>query len=102
MTQFYIIEIRQYANVEYEHLVHYAYDENAQQAQLKAESRYHEILAAAAVSATACHAAILFTTEGFPLMHQCYKHTLLQPPVPAAEGDPEDGGAPAAESADEA
>lgn len=88
MTQFYIVEIQQYANGEFGHLVHYAYDENPQKAQLKAESKYYEVLAAAAVSNTASHSAILFSTEGFPLMHQCYKHSIVTDP-PDQESDPE-------------
>lgn len=75
MYQNYVVEIQQYANGEYGHIVHYAYDADAEQARLKAESKYYEVLAAAAVSNLPCHSAILFTTEGFPLMHQCYKHT---------------------------
>ena len=84
MTQFYIVEIQQYANGEYGHLVHYAFDQDADVARLKAESKYHEVLAAAAVSNTMSHAAILFSTEGFPLMNQCYKHTVTVE-TPAAE-----------------
>lgn len=74
MTQFYIVEIQQYANEEYGHLVHYAYDADPLKARLKGESKYHEVLAAAAVSELPSHAAILFTAEGFPVFHQCYKH----------------------------
>ena len=74
MTQFYIVEIQTYHNGEFGHLVHYAWDENPTTARLKAESKYHEVLAAAAVSDTAKHSAILFSTEGKPLMWQCYSH----------------------------
>ena len=81
MTQFYIVEIQQYANGEYGHLVHFAYDEDADKARLKAESKYHEVLAAAAVSETKSHAAILFSTDGFPIMNQCYKHEVSAPVV---------------------
>lgn len=42
--------------------------------QAAAESKYHSILAAAAVSDLPCHSAIIVSEEGFPLMHQCYKH----------------------------
>lgn len=42
--------------------------------QPQAESDYHAILAAAAVSEIPCHSAVLVSEEGFPLMHQCYKH----------------------------
>ena len=39
-----------------------------------AESKYHTVLAAAAVSALPCHAATLLTSEGFMLDTKCYKH----------------------------
>ena len=42
--------------------------------QAEAESKYHSVLAAAAVSELPCHSAVLVSEEGFPLMHQCYKH----------------------------
>lgn len=39
-----------------------------------AEAKYHTILAAAAASNLAKHAAIMFTEEGFPLKNECYIH----------------------------
>ena len=39
-----------------------------------AEAKYHTILAAAAVSNLAKHAAIMFSEEGFPLRNECYNH----------------------------
>lgn len=42
--------------------------------QAEAESKYHAILAAAAVSNLPVHSAVIVSEEGFPLMHQCYKH----------------------------
>ena len=74
MYQFYVVEIQQYANGEYGHLVHWAYDENADKARMKAEAKYHQVLAAAAVSELPSHAAIMFASDGFPLMHECYCH----------------------------
>lgn len=41
---------------------------------LEAESRYHTILAAAAISAVPVHSAVLLTDEGFLLASDCYKH----------------------------
>lgn len=41
----------------------------------EAESKYHSILAAAAVSEIPVHSAIIVSAEGFPVMHQCYKHS---------------------------
>ncbi len=40
----------------------------------EAESKYHAVLSAAAVSAVEKHAAIIVSDEGFPIMNQCYKH----------------------------
>jgi hypothetical protein len=40
----------------------------------EAESKYHTVLSAAAVSSVEKHAAILVSDEGFPLMNQCYIH----------------------------
>lgn len=74
MYQNYVVEIRKNAAGEYEHDVFWAYDEDADQAMLKAESKYHEVLSRAAVSTYAEHSAILFTSEGFPKDHKCYKH----------------------------
>lgn len=42
--------------------------------QAEAESKYHAVLAAAAVSKIPVHSAVIVSEEGFPLMHQCYKH----------------------------
>ena len=39
-----------------------------------AESKYHLILSAAAVSAIAEHAAVLMTSEGYVLETKCYTH----------------------------
>lgn len=74
ITQFYIVEIKQDAQGEYEHIVHWAWDTDPDIARQKAESTYHSVLAAAAVSDTMSHAAILFSTDGFPILNQCYKH----------------------------
>lgn len=79
MTQFYIVEIQKTHSGEYSHLVHWAFDENPDVARQKGESVYHSVLASAAISDTAEHSAIMFSTEGFPLMNQCYKHEPLEP-----------------------
>lgn len=78
MNQYYIIEIQQYANGEYGHQVHFAFDADASKARLKAESKYHEVLAAAAVSELQSHSATLLTADGRVVMNQCYKHALPQ------------------------
>ena len=84
MTQFYIIEIQQYQDGTYGDIKHFAYDEDHDKARLKAEGKYYEVLSAAAVSDLPCHAAILFSSEGFPIMNQCYKHD-VQPVEVGAE-----------------
>lgn len=40
----------------------------------QAESKYHAVLSAAAVSQIPVHSAVLVSEEGFPVKHQCYKH----------------------------
>ena len=40
----------------------------------QAESKYHAVLSAAAVSDIPIHSAILVSEEGFPVKNQCYKH----------------------------
>lgn len=86
MTQYYILEIQQYASGEYGHIVHYAFDEDPTKARLKAESKYHEVLAAAAVSELPSHAAVLIATNGNKVMNQCYLHPVVTPePEPEEE-----------------
>ena len=72
MTQFYIIEIQKNIQSEYSHLVHWAFDEDPTKARLKAESTYHTILAAAAVSDLPQHSASLLASDGRCIMYQCY------------------------------
>lgn len=91
MNQFYIIEIQQYVSGEFGHIVHFAYDENATKARLKAEAKYHEVLASAAVSELPQHSATLLTADGRAVMNQCYKHEVVQPePEPEPEVEPEE------------
>lgn len=81
MYQYYIIEIQQHANGEYGHLVHWAADADPDKARMKAESKYHEVLSAAAISNLPMHSAALLAADGFQVMHQCYRHEAQ----PAAE-----------------
>lgn len=39
-----------------------------------AESAYYTILAAAAISALPVHSAVLISEDGYPVMHNCFKH----------------------------
>lgn len=51
-----------------------------------AESKYHYVLAAAAVSAVENHAAVLLTEDGLALSHASYKHPVEpESPVEAEE-----------------
>ena len=74
MYQNYVVEIKQNHNDEFEHEVFWLWDEDAEKAMLKAKSKYHSILAEACLSDTKKHSAILFTSDGFPVMNQCYEH----------------------------
>ena len=55
----------------------------------EAESVYHGILAAAAISEVFCHAAVLMSEEGFPLRHECYRHGAPDP-EPEEPEEPEE------------
>lgn len=79
MMQYYIIEIQQNAAGEFGHIVHWAYDADPTKARLKAESKYHEVLAAAAISELPQHSASLLTSDGRCIMNQCYRHTIVAP-----------------------
>ena len=83
MYQYYVFEIQKYANGEFGHTVHWAAAENADRARMKAESKYHEVLAAAAISELPQHAAALLASDGAELMRQCYVH-------PGMFAEPED------------
>lgn len=89
MNQFYIIEIQQYINGEFGHIVHFAYDANPTKARLKAEAKYHEVLASAAVSELPQHSASLLTSDGRCLMNQCYRHEIEVPEEDEEETEPE-------------
>lgn len=52
-----------------------------------AESKFHTVLAAAAVSQLPCHGAVLVTQEGFLLMQGCYKHEPAPVVVEAGENE---------------
>ena len=40
----------------------------------EAQSRYHAILAAAAVSVLPCHAAVILRNDGMPIEYRSFKH----------------------------
>ena len=86
MTQFYILEIKQLPDGEFEHQIYYAWDEDPVQARLKAESRYHDILSAAAVSNNLTHGAVIIDSRCFPQLNYCYEH---RQPEPEGDGESE-------------
>ena len=49
----------------------------------EAESDYYIKLGYAAISSVDVHSVIMYTDEGFPIMHGCYKHG--NPEQPAEE-----------------
>ena len=55
-----------------------------------AESKYHTILAAAAVSSVAVHSAVLLNETGYHVKHESYNHL----PAPVNEPEPESGDEP--------
>lgn len=55
---------------------------NSYASQPQAESKYHTILAAAALSAVPVHAAVILTNDGRMVSFQSYDH---RPPDPEAE-----------------
>lgn len=88
MYQFYIVETQKYFDGSYGDIRHIAYDEDYEKARLKAESKYYEVLSAAAISALPAHGAILFDSDCNPIMHYCYHHPVA-PPEPEPEPEPE-------------
>lgn len=78
MTQYYIIELQTYVDGSYGDIKHVVWDEDPTKARLKAESKFYEVLSAAAVSELPVHAAIMFTSDGVPVTHQKYAHIIAQ------------------------
>ena len=74
MYQYYVVEIIKMQSGEFEHNVFWLYDADDKKAMLKGESKYHSILATAAVSEHPEHSAILFSSKGLPMASQCYEH----------------------------
>lgn len=65
---FIVIELQKDANGNVANVV------TAHETQAAAESKYHTVLAAAAISEVPMHAAALLSEEGFSIANQCYKH----------------------------
>lgn len=82
MKQYYIYEIKQLANGEFEDNRSWAYDEDDTKARLKGESAYYAKLSEAAVSTYAKHSVILVSDEAFPIMYKSFKHEVEPEPEP--------------------
>ena len=79
---FYIIEIQKYDDGSFGHLVHWADDTNKDKARMKGESKYYEVLAAAAISELPQHSVTLLNDEGVAIMNKCYTHGYVAPNFP--------------------
>lgn len=75
MFQYYVTEVRKTTTGDFEHQNYFVWDEDEQKARLKGEGKFHEVLATAATSVYAEHGAILFTSQCYPIKHECYVHT---------------------------
>lgn len=74
--QYYIFEVKRFANGELEHAVDWAYDEDPGTARLKGESKYHAKMSEAALSDTATHSVVLLGVEGQKILSGCYYHNV--------------------------
>ena len=91
MTQYYVIELQKYVDGSYGDIKHVVWDEDPTKARLKGESKFYEILSAAAVSELPIHAAIMFTSDGVPVMNQRYVHAIPQVEPESEEDTPVEG-----------
>lgn len=85
MTQYYIYELQQYADGTFGDIRHIAYDEDPKKARQKADSKFYEVLAAAAISDLPVHAVTMVLSDGTPIMHQKYTHEAAQEALEAIE-----------------
>lgn len=76
-----VIELQTTATGEVAHILNVFTDRN------NAEMKYHQILAAAAVSAIPTHAAVMLTSDGREVKHEAYTH--VQPEPEPDEGNEE-------------
>lgn len=53
--------------------------------QNEAESKYHTVLASAAISTLPKHTAFMLTDDGYVIKSECYKHDI---PTPEPEPEP--------------
>lgn len=72
LYQFYIIEIKQYPNGEYEHQLYWEYDTDRDLARRKAESKAYDLLKSAALSQTVTHSVTVLSDDGLSCLGKCY------------------------------
>lgn len=101
---FYILEIQQYQDLSYGHIVHWAETKN------QAESKFYTVLAAAAVSELPTHSVAMIDTDGNLRLCGSYHHEQPEPepvettPEPVSEepeAEPEPEPEPEIDNADE-
>lgn len=78
MVYYYVIEIQSYQDGTSAYLVHPVSNANGQIALNQAESKYHQVLAAAAISELPIHSAVLLDVFGHPIKHEYYEHEVAQ------------------------
>lgn len=72
MTQYYILEIQKYQDGTFGHLVHIAYDADPDLARRKADSKFYEVMSAAALSGLPSHSVTLIYQNGSCVKSGCY------------------------------
>ena len=65
---YYIFEIQKQLDGTCAHLLTTAETEN------EAKSKFHQVMAAAAISSVPIHTAVVLTDEGVPIMRETYRH----------------------------
>ena len=88
MDKYYIFEIQKLGAGSYAYLVHEVSDVDPTQALLKAESKYYQVLSAAAISQLPSHGAIMFAGDSTPMMNKRYTHYIE--PEPEQDQTPEE------------
>ncbi len=82
MPKYLVVEIQTFESGAVSVLPAFAYDN-----QNSAESKYHSLLATAAISKLAKHAVVMMSEEGFQIKRECYIHeTETEEPETVTEG----------------
>lgn len=78
LTQYYVVELQQYDNGEYGHMVFPVFDTNPSMARRKGDSKLYEVLSAAAISNLPEHAAALIGADTTPLGNAFYTEVVTE------------------------